>query len=237
MKIPPQSIEIERIYSYLQSEKKSSIAICAANPHEGVSSIAVALAQRYLLAGNSTLLVDLNLHRPSVNKLLTLRLPTANKTSALDEPQLVSVLDHAIALTGITSPTRREMIIKLRKPGVLEQFIIEWKKSFDTIIFDTSPLNYINNDHIPAERVAAASDGCLLVVLTGQTTEAMVTSAVDKINAAGGKLLGSVYNDRENPTLKNELLREINRLRPGFFGLTQYLKKRVQQSHLLNLEI
>jgi len=43
-------------------EGKRSIAISSANSGEGVSSIAQALVQRNLLAGHSTLLVDLNLH-------------------------------------------------------------------------------------------------------------------------------------------------------------------------------
>jgi len=235
MNIPAQNMEIEKIYSQLQAENNRVIAICSANQGEGVTSIALALAQRNLLAGQSTLVVDLNLYHPSFNKLLTVD-TTPAKTDSLDLPQLVTTQKQPIALVGVTSPERRDLILKLRQPGILEQYIIEWQKTFDTIIFDTSPINRVNANNIPAERVAAACDGCLLVVLAGCTTQSMISSAVDKINMASARLLGCIYNDRDNPTLKNELLREIQLLGPRFDWLIRHFKKIINNSRLLTLE-
>jgi len=133
MHIPAQNMEIEKIYSQILCENNSTIAICSANQGEGVTSIALALAQRNLLAGQSTLVVDFNLYHPSLNKLLTLdtnKLLANQKTETIDEPQLVTVQKQPIALIGITSPNRRDLIIKLRKPGVLEELITNWKKNF-----------------------------------------------------------------------------------------------------------
>ena len=240
MLIPPQNMEIEKIYCQLQNGSKRSIAICSANQGEGVTSVALALAQRNLLAGHSTLLVDLNLYRPALNTLLSLDsqslLPQLN-TDTFNSPQLVTTQEQSTALTGITSPCHRDLILKLRRPGVLEQYIDEWHKSFDTIIFDTSPINRVNAKNIPAERVTAACDGGLLVVLAGHTTEAMITSAVEKINIAGGQLFASIYNDRDNPTLKSELVREVHRLGHHFKWLARYIKKQINKSRLLTLEI
>lgn len=236
MLIPPQNMEIEQIYSQLLNGGKQSIAISSANTGEGATSIALALAQRNLLAGNSTLLVDLNLHHPSLNNLLDLSVSSSSET-LLEPPQLITTYNQSIALTGITAPHRRDLIMKLRKPGVLEQCISEWHKNFDTVIIDTSPINRVNANNIPPERIAAACDGSLLVVLAGHTTEAMITSAVNKLNSAGAKLLGCVFNDRDNPPLKIELLREINRLENRFGSIAPRLKNWIHQNHLLSMEI
>jgi len=236
MHIPPQHMEIERIYSRILTEGKHAIAICSANSGEGTSSIARALAQRTLLAGHSTLLVDLNLHHPTLDSLLKLD-DSPPEPEQPDKPQLVTVQQHPVALTGITAPTCRSLVMKLRKPGVLEQYISEWQQTFDIVIFDTSPVNRINANNIPAERVAAACDISLLVVLAGSTTETMVSTAVDKLNAAKAKLFACIYNDRDNPSLKNELLRELRHLEPYFGNITRYPGAWVQQNHLLSMEI
>lgn len=235
MQIPPLNMEIDRIYSQILGNNNRSIAINAANPGEGVSSLCLALAQRNLLAGHSTLLVDLNLHRPSLTQVMPLA--TAGHRHLLPPPQLVSSNTNNITLMGIAAPTHRDIILKLRKPGVLEQCIAHWLEEFDTVIFDTSPIDSINAGNIPPERISAACDGSLFVVLAGHTTNNMVTAAVSKLNNAGARLLGCIINDRDNPPLKQELLREINRLKPRYAYLARPLEKWLGHRRLLALEI
>ncbi|MBV1920859.1 MAG: hypothetical protein KUG73_09270, partial [Pseudomonadales bacterium] len=176
MNIPPSNVEIERVYAQLFNREKCAIAITSANTNEGVSSIAFSLAQRNLLAGKSTLLVDLNLHHPSLHQLLEIDSPSSY-TGLLPAPNLVSTSDNQSTLTGITAPLCKSTILKLRRPGVLEECIEYWQSHFDNIIIDCSPINRINANNIPAERVASACDGCILVVLACKTTESMLLEA------------------------------------------------------------
>ncbi|MCP3870950.1 MAG: CpsD/CapB family tyrosine-protein kinase [Gammaproteobacteria bacterium] len=236
MQIAPQGMEIERIYSRILAGSTRSLAITSANPGDGVTSIALALAQRSLLAGQSTLLVDLNLYRPSLDGLL--RLDTSMSPSGLlSKPQLVCTEKRTIALTGVTAPSKRDIVMKLRKPGILEECISEWQQEFDRVIFDTAPLNHANESSIPAERVAAACEGSLLVVLAGRTTEAMASTAVDRLKSNGAQLLGCVFNDRDNPPLKSELLREVRRLESRFGTLAHRFERWIGKSSLLSLEV
>jgi len=236
-------MEIEQIYTQLLSDPHVSIAICSAEAGEGVTSIAFALAQRNLLAGHSTLLVDLNLYRPALKSLLDIEsIPLTNNkqlvtTNILSPPQLVCSDQVMVAVNGIIAPTKREHIMKLRQPGVIEQCINEWLKFYDTVIIDTSPLNRINAQNIPGERVAAACDGALLTVLAGQTTEASINTALSKLDNAKAVLFGSVINDRDNPTLRDELLREVRRMEPLFTWLSHPLKNMINRSRLLTLEV
>ncbi|MCP4320911.1 MAG: CpsD/CapB family tyrosine-protein kinase [Psychromonas sp.] len=250
MNIPYQNMEIEQIYTQLLSDKHASIAICSAEAGEGVTSLAFALAQRSLLAGHSTLLVDLNLYRPALKSLLDIESQSLTAqysgqsknrqlitTNILPPPQLICSEQIMVAINGVIAPSKREHIMKLRQPGVIEQCISEWLKSYDTVIIDTSPLNRVNAQNIPAERVAAACDGALLTVLAGQTTEASINSAHSKLDNAKAKLFGSVINDRDNPTLRDELLREVRRMEPLFSWLSKPLKKIINRNRLLTLEI
>ncbi|PCJ33570.1 MAG: protein SypD [Moraxellaceae bacterium] len=247
MNIPPQNMEIESIYAQILNGSYRSIALTSSSANEGVTSIAFALAQRNLLAGHSTLFVDLNLHHPSLSCQLKLGQSKSDISgmayeSLLPSPEIVSpkVVSHGNAdtvITGVTNPNSRDAIIKLRKPGVLEECIKEWQMHFDTIIIDTSPVNRVNASNIPAERVASACDGCILVVLANQTTEPMISETAKKLLTANAKLLGCVINDRENPPLHKELIREIDRL-PRFLDKHAIkLRRWVNNNLLLALNI
>jgi len=236
MNIPANNVEIDRIYSLLSSQGIRSVAISSANSGEGVSSISLALAHRSLLAGHSTLLVDLNLYHPSLKCVLNLQEITS-ESPLLSQPELLSLGSSSIVVTGISAPMQREVVVKLRQEGELEQCIQQWLTSFERIIIDTSPINRVNANNIHPERVAAACDGCLLVVLAGHTTESMVVSATDKLINASVQVLGCVFNDRDNPTLKNELIRETKRLRPRFDKLANRIENWLRNNRLLSLDV
>lgn len=235
MLMPSTSVEIDRIYSRLHSEKIRTVTITSANAGEGVSSVALSLAQRSLLADRSTLIVDLNLYRPAFHSALPLTVDSTN--SVLHEPELVSFAETPIVLTGITAPTHRETILQLRQQQVLNNQIQHWLEEYDLIIFDTSPINRVNANNIPAERVAAACDACLFVVMAEVTTQSMLVEAVEKLKNEQVNIVGCVFNDKYNPSLKDELLRELNRLPPWNNRYINKLKKFIQQSSFLSQEV
>jgi protein-tyrosine kinase len=264
MNIPCQNMEIEQIYTQILSGGARSIAICSANAGEGTTSILVALAQRSLLAGHSTLMVDLNLYHPSFKTILPLtpsvdandvdsddhrhddRRINTREISLLNQPlispQLITITNTGLAMTGITAPHGREHIIKLRQPGALEIHIKEWQSQYDIVLIDTPPINHLNAQNIPAQRISAACDGALLVVLAGQTTEEMVSSAMQKLNSSDVHLLGCIYNDQHNASLKNELLRQLHRFEGHVFdgylgGLLRPIKKFIKNNEILKLDI
>lgn len=236
MHIPPMNLEIERIHAQALTAGRRTLAITAANSGEGTTSVALALAHRNLLAGRSTVIVDLNLHRPALKPVLAFRgINTA--PSLLDHPQLIATDGRELALTGITVPSRREALTKLRRPGVLAYHIDELLRTFDTVIFDTSSINRVNANNMPAEQVAAACDGAVLVVLAGQTRETTISAAIEKLRCAGAVLVGCVLNDRDNPELKDELLREIARLPPALATFSTWLRRKILDTPLLSLEV
>ncbi len=247
--IPYQNLEIEQIFYQAFAPGHRAISICAAESGEGVTSLALALAQRQLLAGNSVLLVDLNLYHPSLTPLLEIDdvhpVISSKPTDAMEQryndlltmPSLTMNDHNPIVLTGVTAPTKRESVMKLRKAGVLELCIEKWLTQYDSVIIDTSPLNRMNAHNIPPERVAAACDAAILMVLAGKTPMASLSNALNKLNSAQAHLIGTVINDRDNPSLKDELLRETNRVFSRCNWLHKYISKLLNKNRLLTLEI
>lgn len=235
MNIPPLNLEVERIYFQIIRNDYKTLAFASTESGEGVTSLATAIAQRSLLAGKSTLVVDLNLYHPSLESqgMTTVK----SERGLLPNPELVGVAGEHAYFTGIIAPSKRETIMELRRPGSLEAYLEEWHKDYDLVIFDTSPMSRLNANNIPPERVAAAADGTIFVVMAGQTTNAMAAESVKKLNDAGAHILGSVINDKNNPSLKVEILREIGRIKNRLPKLAGKLRKMVLSSHLLSLEI
>ncbi|POF55222.1 chromosome partitioning protein ParA, partial [Vibrio vulnificus] len=65
MMIPATHAEIEQLYLKAELEQIRSICLTGCSSGDGVTSIATALAERFILAGHHTLYVDLNLFKPA----------------------------------------------------------------------------------------------------------------------------------------------------------------------------
>ncbi|MFC3093383.1 tyrosine-protein kinase family protein [Alteromonas sediminis] len=233
---PIHSIEIQRIYNFITSQQLRTLALTACNSQEGLSSLALALAQRHLLAGYNTLVVDLNLYRPSLQPLLNVQ-NDGEVDHLFPAPQLMMPEGKQIALTGVSPSAGRTPLMKLRSAGSLTEALKQWQTQFDLIIVDTSPLNRINANNIPAEQVAASCDGALLVVLSGQTSQAEVNEGIAKLNEAGAQLKGCILNDQYSPSLKTEMLREVNRLKQWSGWLGNLCQKVISNNRLLTLDV
>ncbi len=235
MQIPTHYMELERVHEATLARGLRALAVCAAEPDEGVSTLVRALARRNLLAGRSTLVVDLNLHHPTLVPVLDA--PLGAEPGLLAPPQLVVGEVIGEVMTGVVAPSGAGNTLRLREPGVLEGQIRLWLECFDSVIIDTSPLNRVNAQNIPAERVAAACEGALLVVLAGHTRSATVDQALQRLRQAGAELKAAVFNDRDNPRLADELHREVRRL-PRWAGrLKRHLHRSVAGMPLLSLEV
>jgi Mrp family chromosome partitioning ATPase len=237
MLLSPTSVEIDRIYSNIISNSVRSLTITSANAGEGVSTIALAIAQRNLLADRSTLIVDLNLYHPTFKEILNIRSSSDENLSACYGSTLVGYGDTSVVLTGVPAPSTRETALQFRQQNTLEKHIQSWLAEYDLVVIDTSPLNRINANNIPAERIAAACDGCLVVVMADLTTESMLTTAIEKLSTSRVNILGCVFNDKHNPSLKSELIREAQRIPAWLNRLKASIEKYVKQSAFLSQEL
>jgi len=225
----------ENIYLRSLGSGMRSVAITSSSEGEGVSCLAVALAQRHLLAGKSALFVDLGGN--SSTQLSALPAEADCIPVSATEPQLLTGAEDSYALLGIPAPANNKSNLQWRNPGTLENYIGAWLGQFDAVIIDAGNFNRETPTLVPAERSVGACESTLLVVMAGSTTEPAVRYTCEQILCAGGKLAGCVLNERYNPSLKQELLREVARL-PGTLKIVQNsIVRWINNNRLLSLEV
>lgn len=205
--IPATHSEIEQIYLAAEMSQSRSLCITACQSGDGVTSVTTALAERYLLAGLKTLVVDLNTFHPAFESAGLSLSSTANQCGVLLEHKE----SHQL-FTGLPVPNQQSELLNHRDPTQLSGNVKAWLSDFDRVICDTSPLLQMNRSNIPAQVVASACDHTIMVVMGGRTTSGQLTKATELLSSPSINVLGSVLNLKHQATLGQEMARELNRL-------------------------
>ena len=236
IQISPFHPEIDAIWHAVAGSGARSVAVVAAETGEGTTLIAGALARRAGLsmmadkpeggrAAASSLLVDLNLGRPGVARILGLR-PLPGEIVRLDALGLAVLGD--IGLAGADG---------WRERSQLRARLEAWKSEWGMVVLDTAPLLSGDADIVPGSTAAAAADATILVTLAGRTPANRVREAREKLAAAGANVIGAVLNDRDNPSLLTELDRETWRLSSMFPRQMANLRARLHRLPALKARI
>ncbi|MEG4493758.1 polysaccharide biosynthesis tyrosine autokinase [Microcoleus sp. D3_18_C4] len=171
----------------------SSVAIGSATVGEGKSTVALNLAHVAALAGQRVLLVDANLHSPSLHLLL--ELPNVKGLSNLldhkNEPneiiQRSHLADNLFVLTaGLPEPGTARRLASSQMQYLME----ELQAKFDLVIYDTPPLV----DSKDTNFLAARTDGILMVVAIQQVPFSVVKKVFSQLENFGIPCLGTVAN-------------------------------------------
>lgn len=207
MSIPATLTEVEQIYLAAEFSEARSLCVTGCNSGDGVTSVASAIAERYLLGGHKTLLVDLNLFHPSFE-------PVLNGDATQDN--IGVLLEHKVShqlFTGMPVPKTTSTLLAYKDPAMLSITVDKWLQHYDRVICDTSPLLHINRGNIPAQVVASACDQTILVVMGGKTSTGQIKKSQELLNIPKISFLGSVLNLKNQATLGQEMARELNRLK------------------------
>ena len=202
MEKAPKSIDAEAYRSLRSNIEYSSfddeyrvIVVTSSVPGEGKSTtsgnLAIALAQ----SGNSVLLVDCDMRKPSIHKKFKISNAAGTAELLLRKRLFEEVANkHNENLTIITAgkipPNPSEMLAS----RAMTAFIKEMKEEFKYIILDTPPLQAVTD----AQVLSTKADGILLVVKAGSTKKDAVLNSVDLIEKVHGKVIGIVLNGVEN---------------------------------------
>lgn len=257
IRIPPYHPEIDAIWQAVSATRARSIAVVSTQPGEGTTQVAAALARRAGQfashdaegragrpdAGRSdALLVDLDLVRPSVSAML-------EQTPQPDE--IICVDDMNLATLGRIGPLAAE---RWRERARLTEQLASWQSEWSTIVLVAAPLLRVerrrarrgtaadrrkgpSSGEIAGITAAAAAEVCILVTLAGGTSGTRIREAREKLAAAGANLIGSILNDRDNPTLLGELDRETYRFARYFPDWMGRLRARMHRSPILTARV
>ena len=169
------------------------ILVTSAFPQEGKTTISancgVALAQR----GGRVLLVDADLRRPGIGKMLGVKpqggLSTLISGSDKAEDVIVPFADVPnlwILPAGPIPPQPAELL----GSTVMKDFLAHWRDEFDHVIIDTPPCLSVTDAVI----LSAEADRVILVARAGQTTKIALRRACDLLLQVNAKVMGIVLN-------------------------------------------
>jgi Mrp family chromosome partitioning ATPase len=106
------------------------------------------------------------------------------------------------------------------------------------VVLDAPPLLAASQTNGPGGlTVASRAATTVMVVLAGRTKADKVRQAQEKLVRAGGHLSGVVLNDRENPSLRAEMERELGRLARWAPGLVEKARNRLRTSRVLGMRV
>ena len=182
------------------------IAVTSSVPSEGKTMVAINLASTLAEAGFTVCLVDADLRRPTIAKLLGLPSPVGLTNVLIQQIDLLHAMQDAgsnlfVLSSGPTPPNPSEVLASSYVREVIRSLL----ERVDYVIVDTAPLLPVAD----GSEVAALADGSLLVTRHKMTTDSQVKRAVSTLERVDAKLLGVVLN------------RVPNR-RGGEYGYTYY---------------
>ena len=180
------------IFSLTGESACKVITVTSSMQSEGKSITACNLGLSFAMADKRVLLIDCDMRKPKLGRLLQLSSPNG-LSNILIEPQLLSssVLRFQdtkmhVILAGNIPPNPSELLGSKR----MEKLLSEMRNHYDYIILDSPPINMVTDAAI----LANLTDGVLFVVRNGHAERGNVQHAVEQLEYAHAKILGFVLN-------------------------------------------
>lgn len=173
-------------------KKTQTIVIASSKPSEGKSLTAINLALTYAQYGEKVLLVDTDMRKPTVHKLLDLKRSPGLADIIFDKSDIQSSINestienfHVLTCgTAIPNPAEAMGSDKMKK------IADELRDQFDIIIFDTPPLQIVS-DALP---LAVEHDATILVCRAEETELDILKNTRRDMREIGVELVGTVLN-------------------------------------------
>lgn len=188
-----KTLRTNTMFALAGQEGCKIILVTSALQGEGKSISALNLAISFAEAENRVLLIDCDLRRPKLARLLRKSSRVGLSNVLLDPSQLGEVIlpggvDRLdVILSGDIPPNPSELLGSAR----MESLLAHLRKRYDYVILDTPPVNMVTD----AVVLAPKSDGVLFVVRAGQSERGPVSHAVEQLEYAHAKILGFILGD------------------------------------------
>lgn len=187
-----QSLQLN--FSFINTDKNlKSILITSATVGEGKTLNAINTALTFSNTDTKTLLIDCDLRRPMVHKILNYKgepgLTNVLISKVPIEEAIQKIKDTNLHLLscGTIPPNPSELLNTTR----MREVLTELKNLYDMIVIDAPPLIAVIDPIILSKEV----DGVCLVIKSGMTSFDAANKAKHILENSGAKIIGAILND------------------------------------------
>jgi capsular exopolysaccharide synthesis family protein len=176
-----------------KDDKLNTIAIVSAGAGEGKSTTVFNLATIFAQSGQRTLIVDSDLRRPTLHKMLhvTNNLGLTNYLLRQNSLEEVIQTTNLPTLDFLPSGKLPSSSLGILSSAQMKDLIGELKKRYDVVFFDSPPIMGVSDASILASEV----DMTLQVIQYRRYPQPMNIRAKQLIEKVGGNLVGIVLNN------------------------------------------
>lgn len=166
------------------------LTVTSSRAGEGKSTSSIAIAERLAVLGRRVLLIDGDLRRPTVHKLLGLsKTPglTAVLTGeeAIEDVLIPTAIPNLHVITALPTPVNPSILLG---NGRLEGLLEFCRSRFDQVIIDSPPMLGLSD----AASLSVASDATLLVVDASQGQRGSIKSTLRRLNLVRAAVVGAL---------------------------------------------
>ena len=184
-----------RVQDRMEKDGQKILMVNSIRENEGKSTVAVNLALNLVRRGKKVMLIDTDMRRPAVAKILD---RTVEKGKSLSDflqgnSSLEKVMCADPELKNLRYIFQAEAVgepDKLLEDRDFRQLLQKVSAHMDFVILDTAPIGIVRD----AEIIAGASDAVLLVIRQDGVRGAEVNDVVDVLDETGTSILGAVMN-------------------------------------------
>lgn len=186
--------ELRTNITFLIPKKEcKTICVTSAVASEGKSTTSVNNAITFARAGKKVLLIDCDLRKPNVYRILNIKNDKGISEVLVSEAEIKNVIhknvfeNMDVITSGVIPPNPVELLSSER----MSQVISELSQNYDYIFIDAPPIAIVTD----AALISNFTDGVIIVVRQNVAERKMILDAVKKLEFVGAKILGFVLND------------------------------------------
>jgi capsular exopolysaccharide synthesis family protein len=176
-----------------KEDKLNTVAVVSAGAGEGKSTTVFNLAAVFAQSGQRTLMVDSDLRRPTLHKMLHLTNSRGLTNYLLKQNSLEEVIQTTSVptLDFLSSGKLPSSSLGILSSAQMRDLIGELKKRYDFVFFDSPPIMGVSDASILASEV----DMTLQVIQYRRYPQPMNIRAKQLVEKVGGNLVGIVLNN------------------------------------------
>lgn len=176
-----------------KDDKLNTIVVVSAGAGEGKSTTAVNLATVFAQAGQRVLLVDSDLRRPTLHRLLHVSNNLGLTNYLLKQNSIEEVIQRTklTTLDVMASGKLPSSSMNILGSASMKEMISELKQRYDFIFFDSPPIMGVSDASVLASEV----DMVIQVIQYRRYPQPMNVRAKQLIEKVGGNLIGIVLNN------------------------------------------